>query len=99
MKKLLFLLLTCFVLATLSPIPAFADWSYGNITFRGDKPSNSLTHGNVVFYYSGTLRQVGISGNTEIWECTGDVCVIFGKNYRGPKIDIRAQGRVQYGRL
>ena len=96
MKKYL---IAIFAVLTLSsvvvPTIALADWSYGTARFTGSQPSNSLNHGSVLFYYTGTLKQTMLQGNTEIWECTGDVCVIFPKNYSGREIKVNASGTVQ----
>ena len=62
---------------------ALADWTYGTASFAGSQPSNCLNHGTVKIWYNGSLTQKGTSGNMEIWEGTGDICVVFPKNYTG----------------
>ena len=78
-----------------APTVAFADWTYGTARFKGDQPRNCLNHGGVLIYYNGTLRQTELCGDTEIWECTGDVCVIYPKNYSGRKMVFLANGNLQ----
>lgn len=96
MKKFLLALLIISGIGFIAPpIMAYADWSYGTATFRGNKPSKSLNHGGVIIYYNGTLKQTLLSGNTEIWECTGDVCVIYPRNYSGRKLEFRTGGSLQ----
>lgn len=87
MKKL-FLMILGLVMA----VSAFADWSYGTANFRGNKPSNSRSIGTVQVWYNGSLRQTGSSGNTEYWEATGDVCVVFPKNYSGKQLKFSSKG-------
>ena len=87
MKKILIALLAVLTLSsTVAPTIALAYWTYGTARFKGAQPNKQLSHGSVLFYYTGTLKQTGLNGNTEIWECTGDVCVIFAKNYSGRKL-------------
>jgi hypothetical protein len=96
MKKYLIAIFALLTLSsTMAPSIALADWMYGTATFKGTQPSKSLNHGSVIFYYNGTLKQTMLQGNTEIWECTGDVCVIFPKNYSGRAIVVNANGSVQ----
>ena len=65
---------------------AFADWTYGTaVFFKGDKPSNSMNIGNVIVYYNGFPSQKSIEGNTEYWEGTGNICVIYPRTYTGAK--------------
>lgn len=82
-----------------SPTLAYADWTYGNVTFSGNQPSNCLNYGSVKIYYNGQLEKKSVRGNTEYWECTGDVCVIYPKNYSGPELVFTAKGSVQIRRL
>lgn len=58
-------------------------WTYGTATFKGKSPSSCLDHGGVMIWYNGNLYQKSIIGTTEVWEATGDICVVFPKNYRG----------------
>ena len=39
-----------------------------------------------------TLKQTGISGGVEIWEGTGDICVVYPKDYRGPQMRFTSTG-------
>lgn len=97
------LFLSLFLAVALSfvvcPTVAYADWTYGTAYFKGDKPRNCLSHGTIIFYYNGTLKYVALQGNTEVWECTGDVCVIFPKNYSGRKVKVKSAGTVQIQNL
>lgn len=78
------------------PLPTYADWTYGTAKFRGEKPIKQKSVGGVQFYYNGTLKHVAIEGGVDIYECTGDVCVIFPKNYSGRKIKVKStNGTVQ----
>ena len=86
MKRLISLLLLLGLSGCFAALPASADWSYGTARFYGDKPSHCLSHGGVLIYYNGSLRQTMLQGDIEVWECTGDVCVIFPKNYKGRQI-------------
>ena len=86
MKRLISLLLLLGLSGPFAALPASADWSYGTARFYGDKPSHCLSHGGVLIYYNGSLRQTMLQGDIEVWECTGDVCVIFPKNYKGRQI-------------
>lgn len=96
MKKFLLTAIVILLAASaFTPTPVYADWSYGTAHFKGSQPSNCLNHGGVLIYYNGSLKQTGTSGTTEIWECTGDVCIIYPKNYRGYKIQMKASGNLQ----
>lgn len=94
MKKfVLFLLLMC------ATITAMADWSYGTACFRGEKPTQGMTHGNISIWYNGTLRRTHTKGNVYYWEGTGDICVVFPKNYNGPEHQFISTGgivQIQY---
>lgn len=73
-------------------------WTYGNVSFRGSQPSNCRNIGSVLVYYDGNLQARGTSGNTEIYEATGNVCVIYPRNYSGRQIEvISSGGSVQVG--
>lgn len=87
MKRMMILLAFCGIMAT-----AMADWTYGTAEFRGSQPSSFLTHGSVRIWYNGTLTQIGTRGGEEIWEGTGDICVVFPKNYNGPQMRFTSTG-------
>ena len=89
------LLLLLGIGGTILSIPAYADWTYGTARFSGSTPSHCLNHGGVLIYYNGEIKQTGISGNVELWECTGDVCIIFPKNYSGKQIRFTKSAGVQ----
>ena len=91
MKRMMLLLAFSGLLTT-----AMADWTYGSARFTGSQPSSCLTHGTVIIWYNGTLTQKGVSGNEEIWEGTGDICVLYPKNYNGRQLRITStSGTVQ----
>ena len=69
-----------------------ADWTYGTAYFKGTQPSNCLSHGTVMIWYNGSLTQTGLEGGVEIWEGTGDICVVYPKNYKGPKMTFTSTG-------
>ncbi|MCH5233660.1 MAG: hypothetical protein J1E16_00055 [Muribaculaceae bacterium] len=78
---------------------AFADWTYGSASFRGNCPSNSRSIGSVQVWFNGSLTCKGTNGNTEIWEGTGDICVAFPKNYSGTNLQFTSTGgsvQIQY---
>ena len=87
MKRMMLLLAFRGLLTT-----AMADWTYGSARFSGSQPSSCLNHGTVIIWYNGTLTQKGISGNEEIWEGTGDICVLYPKNYNGRQLRITSTG-------
>ena len=87
MKRMMLLLAFCGMLTA-----AMADWTYGSARFSGTQPSSCLHHGSVIIWYNGSLEQKGISGNEEIWQGTGDICVVFPKNYNGPQMRITSTG-------
>ena len=87
MKRMMLLLVFCGMLTA-----AMADWTYGTARFSGNQPSSCLHHGTVTIWYNGTLTQKGISGNEEIWEGTGDICVVYPKDYRGPQMRFTSTG-------
>ena len=87
MKRMMLLLAFCGILTA-----AMADWTYGTARFTGSQPSSCLHHGTVIIWYNGTLTQKGISGNEEIWEGTGDICVLYPKNYSGRQLRITSTG-------
>lgn len=87
MKRLLILFVFCGMMLT-----AMADWTYGTAYFQGSQPSNSLNHGGVLILYDGELRQTGLNGGVEIWEGTGDICVAYPKNYKGPQMRFTSKG-------
>lgn len=87
MKRLMILVVFCGLLMT-----AMADWTYGTVSFKGSQPSSSMSHGDVMIWYNGSLTQKGTEGNVEIWEGTGDICVVYPKNYKGPKMKFSSTG-------
>ena len=95
MKRILFLLMLLGLF-----LNVMADWTYGTAYFKGDKPSNCMSVGAVKIYYNGSLSQKSIEGNTEYWEGTGDICVIFPKNYTGRQmVFLSSSGTVQVQHL
>lgn len=94
MKRMMILFVFCSILVT-----AMADWTYGTATFKGNQPSSCMSHGNVTIWYNGSLTQKGIEGGVEIWEGTGEICVVYPKNYKGPKMQFTSTGgtvQIQY---
>ncbi len=87
MKRLMILLVFCGMLLT-----AMADWTYGTAYFSGSQPSSCLDHGGVKIWYNGSLRQTGLNGGVETWEGTGDICVVFPKNYKGRQMRFLSSG-------
>ena len=71
---------------------ARADWTYGTASFKGNQPSSCMTVGTVIIWYNGSLRQTGTEGNVEIWQGTGDICVVFPKNYNGRQMRFFSSG-------
>lgn len=86
-KRFAFLFVFCGMLMT-----AMADWTYGTAYFKGSQPSKCLSHGKVMIWYNGSLTQKGLEGGVEIWESTGDICVVYPKNYDGPKMTFTSTG-------
>ena len=94
MKRKLLLLAFCGMMCT-----AMADWTYGTASFKGSQPSSSMSHGSVRIWYNGSLTQKGTEGGVEIWEGTGDICVVYPKNYNGPQMKFTSTGgsvQIQY---
>ena len=87
MKRMMLLLAFCGMLTA-----AMADWTYGTASFSGNQPSSCLHHGTVTIWYNGSLTQKGISGGVEIWEGTGDICVVYPKDYRGRQMRFLSSG-------
>ena len=87
MKRLAILFVFCGMLIT-----AMADWTYGTASFKGNQPSSSMSCGSVRIWYNGSLTKKAIEGGVEIWEGTGDICVVFPKNYNGPKMKFTSTG-------
>lgn len=81
----------CVFMALVS-LMAFADWSYGTASFRGQCPSRSMTIGGVQVWYNGSLRCRGTNGNVELWEGTGDICVVFPRDYKGRPMEFTSIG-------
>ena len=71
---------------------SMADWTYGTASFKGNQPSSCMTVGTVIIWYNGSLRQTGTEGNVEIWQGTGDICVVFPKNYNGRQMRFFSSG-------
>jgi hypothetical protein len=88
LMKRMTLLLAFFGMLTI----VMADWTYGTAYFKGAQPSNCLSHGTVMIWYNGSLTQTGLEGGVEIWEGTGDICVVYPKNYKGPKMTFTSTG-------
>ena len=87
MKRKILLLAFCGMMCT-----AMADWTYGTASFKGSQPSSCLSHGGVLIWYNGSLTQKGLEGGVEIWEGTGDICVVYPKDYNGPKLKFISTG-------
>jgi hypothetical protein len=45
-----------------------------------------------MIWYDGELKQTGLNVGVEIWEGTGDICVVYPKNYRGPQMRFTSKG-------
>ena len=71
---------------------AMADWTYGTASFKGSQPSKSMTVGTVKIWYNGSLTKTGTEGTVEIWKGTGDICVVFPKNYNGRQMRFFSSG-------
>ena len=71
---------------------SMADWTYGTAKFSGNQPSSSMSVGTVRIWYNGSLERVGTEGNVEIWRGTGDICVVFPKNYNGRQMRFTSTG-------
>ena len=71
---------------------SMADWTYGTASFKGNQPSSCMSVGTVKIWYNGSLRQTGTEGNVEIWQGTGDICVVFPKNYNGRQMLFLSSG-------
>lgn len=87
MKRMIMLLALSSMLTV-----AMADWTYGTAYFKGSQPSSCLSHGTVMIWYNGSLTQTGLEGGVEIWEGTGDICVVFPKDYKGPQMRFMSSG-------
>ena len=94
MRRLL--LLTVF----LAPfIAVMADWTYGTAQFKGNMPSSGMSIGSVNVWYNGTLKKTESVGGVDCWEGTGDICVVYPKNYNGPQLKFTSSGgtvQIQY---
>lgn len=84
-----FFMITALSLVT---IAAMADWTYGTATFKGNQPSKGMTIGGVSVWYNGTLKQTHTMGGVDYWECSGDICVAYPRNYNGPKLSFKSTG-------
>lgn len=72
---------------------AMADWTISGITFKGSRPSKMLNaHQGVTIYYNGTLKVERYSGGVTYYSGTGDICVLYSRNYTGPKLDFSSTG-------
>lgn len=94
MKKTLFT-----IVMSLLSVAAFADWTYGTAQFKGNPPSNCTSIGGVLVYYNGSLTCKSSYGNVDYYEGTGDICVIFPRNYTGKKMTFTSSGgsvQIQY---
>ncbi|MBQ9231836.1 MAG: hypothetical protein IJ190_11785 [Prevotella sp.] len=69
-----------------------ADWTYGSVRFLGSQPSSCMSRGGVMIWYNGSLTQTGTIGDEEIWKGTSDICVVFPKNYKGPRMRFTSTG-------
>lgn len=87
MKKMMLLFAFCGMLTA-----AMADWSHGTAHFYGNQPSSCMSSGGVMIWYNGTLEQTRSEGNVLIWEGTGDICVVFPRNYHGPQMRFLSKG-------
>ena len=87
MKRLMILFVFCGMLMS-----AMADWTYGTATFTGNQPSSSMSIGEVRVWYNGSLTKKAIEGGVEVWEGTGDICVVYPKNYKGQKMTFTSTG-------
>ena len=87
MKRLMILFVFCGMLMS-----AMADWTYGTATFTGSQPSSSMSIGEVRVWYNGSLTKKAIEGGVEVWEGTGDICVVYPKNYKGQKMTFTSTG-------
>ncbi len=71
-------------------------WTVGTASFRGNPPSSCISRGDVTIWYNGQLTEKAIIGDVEYWEGTGDICVLYPKNYHGKKLEFYSRnGTVQ----
>ncbi len=78
---------------------AMADWTYGTCYFLGNQPSRGLSIGGVRVWYNGELKETRVMGGVQYWEGTGEICVVYPKDYNGPKLVFLSSGgsvQVQY---
>lgn len=87
MKRIVMLFMLCGLMIT-----ALADWTYGSACFSGSQPSSCLNHGGVIIWYNGSLAQTGNEGGEEVWQGTGDICVVYPQHYNGPKMRFLSKG-------
>lgn len=59
-KTLISVLCALYMSFMISPSIAYADWTCGTAKFKGSWSRNSISHGSVIFYYTGILRQTAI---------------------------------------
>lgn len=67
-------------------------WTHGTARFKGRQPSSGMLLGGVNVWYNGSLTQTSLNGGVEIWEGTGDICVAYPRNYKGPKMEFYSSG-------
>lgn len=95
MKKILSVLTLCAILLIAAPTSMRADWSMGTARFKGNMPQKSMSTGTIKIYYNGDLKKVGSRGTVDLWECTGECCIIYPKNYNGRMIEVKSPKPVQ----
>jgi hypothetical protein len=69
-----------------------SSWTHGRATFKGRQPSSGMLLGGVHVWYNGSLTQTALNGGVQIWEGTGNICVAYPRNYRGPKMEFYSSG-------
>lgn len=77
--------------------PKYMSWSTGGVWFKGKQPEKTLFMGSgVKVYYNGTFGLKSHDGGTDVYEGTGDICVLYPKDYHGtPMRFISTGGTVQ----
>ncbi len=71
---------------------AMADWTINGCHFVGSRPSKSMATNGVRIWYDGTLRHVRTTNGIQYWEGDGAICVLYPKNYSGPKMVFLSTG-------
>ncbi len=87
MKKLLLLVAFLSIVSI-----AMADWTINGCHFVGNRPSKTLAMNGVRVWYNGTLRHVRTSNGIQYWEGTNEICVLYPKDYSGPKYEFLSTG-------